>query len=116
MGVPLRFAASSASWLRSAVFASSMLADSTTFTGRWICGVIIQGLGDVTGEFDIRPVPVVEIGGQNIDMDDLALFVRIPFGRPVFHRIVTHSDDLRGVEETVAGRFAICPKRPQCLV
>ncbi len=59
---------------------------------------------DIARELDERLVAVVEIGRQNVDVDDPALAVPIPFGRPVFHRIIADGDNqIRGVEQTIRG-------------
>ena len=62
----------------------------------------IQRLSYVACEFDIRPVAVVKIRWGDVDVDDPAISVRIPFGWPIFHRIVTNRDDqIGGVKEKI---------------
>ena len=57
---------------------------------------------DVARQLDIRLVAVVEIGRQDVDVNDPAGFVGIPFRGPIFDGIIADSDNqIRGVEQTV---------------
>jgi hypothetical protein len=49
------------------------------------------------------PVAVIEVGRQNVDMDEFAKVLSVPVRRRVFHRIVADGDDqIGGIQEPVA--------------
>jgi len=70
-------------------------------------GERVDGLGDVTAEFDRRAVVVVEVGGELVEVDDAAGVVLVPLRGLVLDEVVAdREDDVGLVQQDVAGLVA----------
>ena len=86
--------------VRVAVFARGPKADEAKAAGA-------DGGGAVAQQLDIGSVALIVVGRDAVDVDELALALRVPQRGVVFHRIEPHrDDDVRFVEQAV-GRLVV---------
>src|SRR5215469_18287518 len=68
---------------------------------RWIAGVYVighcsDGCGDVSDQFDLRTVVIVDIRLQHVDVNQIPLLPSIPQAGFEFNRVVADSNDQVG--------------------
>src|SRR5258708_12238676 len=73
----------------------------------------LECLGNIPDELDVRAVAIVEIGWQNINMDELAWACPVPVGGWVFDRVVADTDDqIGGLQKPIRRLVGQLPDPP----